>query len=84
MVGYYEGAGLLNLALTYGKAEATAGGAEQIVTFALSYGAIGLIILYVQACFESATPVRYRYPAVLFVGLPVLSLSRFSTQSSVP
>ena len=76
VVGYYQGAGLLNEALTYGKAS-TAGGAEQIVTFGLSYTAIALVILYVQACFETSTPIRYRYPAALFVALPVLSLSRF-------
>lgn len=77
VVGYYQGAGLLNTALTYGKASAT-GGALQIVSFGLTYSAVGLVVLYVQACFETATPIRYRYPAALFVVLPILSLSRFN------
>ncbi len=77
VLGYYQGQGLLDQALTYGKASGT-GGAEQIIRFALSDGAVGLVILYVKACFESATPIRYRYPAALFVALPILSLSRFN------
>jgi oligosaccharide repeat unit polymerase len=77
VVGYYQGQGLLDQALTYGKASA-AGGLEQIVRFALSDGGIAIVVLYVRASFESSTPIRYRYPAALFVALPILSLSRFN------
>lgn len=76
VAGYYQGQGLLNEALTYGQAS-TSGGAEQIVRFALTDGGIGLVILYVRACFELSRPIRYRYPVALLVALPVLSLSRF-------
>lgn len=76
VAGYYQGQGLLNEALTYGQASA-AGGAEQIVRFALTDGGIGIVILYVRACFESSRPIRYRYAVALLVALPVLSLSRF-------
>ncbi|MDQ6614702.1 MAG: oligosaccharide repeat unit polymerase [Actinomycetota bacterium] len=75
VAGYYQGQGLLNQALTYGQASST-GGLEQIVRFALTDGGIALAILYVKACFDSSTHIRYRYPALLFIGLPVLSLSR--------
>ena len=76
IVGFYRGQALLEQFLTYGQAS-TGAGAQQIVRFLLKFSAIGLIVLYAQACFEAGNRVRYRYPLVLLLGFPILSLRRY-------
>ena len=76
VIGYYQGQSLLNQALTYGAAS-TIGGAEQILRFGLKYSGIALVILYVRACFEADVKIRYKYPIVVLVALPIMFLSRF-------
>jgi hypothetical protein len=75
-IGYFRGQGLLDQFLTYGQASAS-GGAEQIVRFVLQYSAVGLVVYYCQACFEVGAPVRYRYPIILLVGVPIVLLRRY-------
>ncbi len=76
IVGFYRGAGLLDQALSYGTADA-AGGAEQILRFGLKFSGIALVVLYVRACFESSIKIKYKYPMVVLVVLPIISLNRF-------
>jgi hypothetical protein len=76
IVGYYRGQALLDQFLTYGQASA-GGGAEQIVRFLLRFSAVGLIVLYAQACFDARTRTRYRYPVALLVLFPILALRRY-------
>lgn len=76
VIGYYRGEQLVDQFLTYGKANA-AGGAEQIIRFGLTYSAIALVVLYSQACLETAQTVRYRYAVGLLVVTPILFLHRF-------
>lgn len=76
VIGYYQGRSLLIQAQTYGTAD-TVGGAEQILRFGLKYTGIALVILYVRACLESDLKIRYKYPVVVLVALPIMFLSRF-------
>ena len=76
IVDYYRGQALLEQFLSYGQASA-GGGAEQIVRFVLRFSAVGLIVLYAQACFAATTRIRYRYPVTLLVVLPILTLRRY-------
>ncbi len=76
VVEYYRGQALLEQFLTYGQAS-TGGGAEQIARFLLRFSAVGLIVLYVQACLETRTRIRYGYPLTLLVVFPILTLRRY-------
>ena len=76
VVGYFKGRQLVDTFYTYGKAD-SAGGAEQIVRFGLTYSSVAIVILYVRACFDSPTPIRYRYPVGLLAITPLLLLHRF-------
>ncbi len=76
IVGYYRGQPLFEQFLTYGQAS-VGGGAEQIVRFLLRFGAVGLTVLYTQACFETPARIRYRYPLALLVLFPILTLRRY-------
>jgi hypothetical protein len=76
VVGYYQGQGLLNQALSFGKAS-TSSGVQQIVRFGLQDSGIALVILYVKACFDVGKKVKYKYPLLILVALPIFSLSRF-------
>ncbi len=76
VIGYYRGQPLVDQFLAYGKAD-SAGGAEQILRFGLTYSSVGLVIIYVQACLEEGRTIRYRYPVGLLVVTPILFLHRF-------
>lgn len=73
--GFYSGQGLIDQLTTYGK-PSVSGGVVQVITFTLRYCAIAVSILYVQSCLEAGVKVRYRYPLLLLVLVPVAQLAR--------
>ena len=72
---FYGGQALVDQFATYGAASVS-GGVTQIVNFFLRYTSIAAVVIYVQASLSAAVGIRYRYPLVLLVGLPILSLAR--------
>lgn len=75
LAAFYAGQPLVDLHSTYGQASVS-GGLEQIVTFFLRYTAVAAIVLYVQTSLQNGIKIRYRYPLLLLVALPVLALAR--------
>ncbi|MFN2607372.1 MAG: hypothetical protein ABR511_05680 [Acidimicrobiales bacterium] len=73
--GFYSGQPLVDQLNTYGKASVS-GGLLQIVSFFLRYTTVAVVIVYVQQCLVKGVKLRYRYLALLFVVLPILSLQR--------
>jgi len=75
IIGYYRGQALAAKFLTYGQAS-VGGGVNQILTFLVKFTTLALIVAYVQSCFESDRPLRYRYLVALLVVIPLLALQR--------
>lgn len=73
--GFYAGAALVDQLNSYGKAS-VGGGLFQVVSFFLRYVTLAVAVLYVQMCLSAGLEVRYRYLALLFILLPILSLAR--------
>jgi oligosaccharide repeat unit polymerase len=77
LVNFFAGQGLANKIESYGQ-ENFQQGLDTIVTNLESSFTTALIVLYISTCLRMKKKVNYRFPVILMVFLPLISLQRSS------